>query len=178
MDASNGNGRKSTLTTATGRPAGLRLNCGESSSPVGWLITDPPCEVRREVSDSTWLTLSPPVPVVPKNVDTCCSISITITPSTTTVSTVRSGPSALTCRGRLRSTYATVRPAPARTVTCGRTIAVPSEPSAMHANAPKRRSSSLATPYVVTPRQSIIQASLPMLDGQKSSDGRKNTSFA
>ncbi|GAA4992669.1 hypothetical protein GCM10025734_21080 [Kitasatospora paranensis] len=178
LDASNGNGRNSTLTTATGSPAGFRLNWGAASSADAWLITELPCEVRREVSDSTWLTLSPVVPFVPKNVETCWSINITITPSTTTVSTVRSGPSALTCCGRRRRTYATVRPAPASTVTCGRTMPVPSEPSAMQTNAPKRRSSSRATPYAVRPRQNIIQASLPMLDGQNSSDGRKKTSFA
>ncbi|MFD0562164.1 hypothetical protein ACFQ2M_09145 [Kitasatospora saccharophila] len=178
FDASNGNGRNSTLTTDIGSFTGFRLNAGAGSSAVAALITESPCEVRREVSDSTWLTASPPVPFVPKKADTCCSISATPTASTAAVSTVRSGPSADTCRGRCRNRYATLRPAPASTVTCGRTIAVPSEPSAMHANAPNRRSSSRATPYVVRPRQNIIQASLPMLDGQNSSEGRKNTSFA
>ncbi|MFC5665769.1 hypothetical protein ACFP3U_22645 [Kitasatospora misakiensis] len=146
LDASNGNGRNSTLITATGSPAGFRLNRGAASSGAVALIIELPWLVRLEVSESTWLTASPPVPSVPKKVETCWSISTAIAPSTTAVRMVRSGPSALTCRGRRRSTYATSSPAPASAVTCGRTIAVPSEPSAMPAKAPKRRSSSRAVP--------------------------------
>ncbi len=146
LDASNGNGRNSTLITATGSPAGLRLNLGAASSGAVALIIELPWLVRLEVSESTWLTASPPVPSVPKKVETCWSISTAIAPSTTAVRMVRSGPSALTCCGRRRSTYATISPAPASAVTCGRTIAVPTEPSTMQRKAPNRRSSSRAVP--------------------------------
>ena len=36
----------------------------------------------------------------------------------------------------------------------------------------------LATPYAAIPRLNIIHASLPMLDGQNTSDGRKKRRWA
>ena len=66
----------------------------------------------------------------------------------------------------------------ATTATCGRTSKAATSPATSAGYAPRLWVKTRAAPYTLRPMAKVIQASLPMLDGQKSIDGRKKTNRA
>ena len=75
-----------------------------------------------------------------------------------------------------RSRYAANRAIMPINVTWGRTMAEPRPPMKTATRPQCIRARMRAEPYAMSPMHSIIHDSLPMLDGQKSNDGRKKTS--
>ena len=172
--ASHRKGRKRTDTVAIGRSVMLVTVVASNS--------EPPCAVMVDAVSSTPVTdPASASPSLPNTVPTRLSSTIDASPRMH-IPAMRTAPPrrfvGSPASARCRTASATASGASAASAMCGRTSAPPPRPATSHRMPVQRGDGRVnhATPRNTAPSVSCIHASLPMDDGQNTSDGRKNSS--
>ncbi len=168
MCASEMNGRNNTVKTATGARSGESMIDGANA--------EPPSPVRLSTSESVELT--PSLVSIPdswrkRSVRTTSTAAKMAT--ATIVAPLTMGVSSRSSTRLLRVMSAAANATPMSAAMCGRSIPASHNPRPQ-ARSPRQTSCAriFATPYAASPRPNIIHASLPMPDGQNTSEGMKN----